>query len=397
MNTTKPLAPRARAKTSGALFRRCALAAFASLSLTRCMPLRTTPVSAVKSDDAGGPMRNGYWAAYLSDRPARAACGADQTQTSFTVANVSPRPTLPPALIDPNNLIAGPGERFASTITLELCVSGDDRAELKQVVQKIESAAGPSESSPVQYFTIVLHPQAVVRGLEKALFGDTSELLIVLPYGWGDGFKLAGFGDADSHFAYYGQGKITPDGPEIKNSVVVVGKFEAGEGFGADDPNTCAPPTRMNLSTQEIKTATGKIKIQLQGCVWLSFGTNKILWKKVTVNDSRAPGAAKGKDFLIERGKEPAGSSFDYDTIHHNACTSYVLKLPHAVYALTTLNRPGNTAANLTECGAQVAGAPDTGPVPLNKNSFSVFTYAYTGKPTVTLQEPKITVSSTDL
>jgi hypothetical protein len=368
-----------------------------------CQTARTASgLSADDGDDGDdgepqGPLSNHYWAEYRDELPPRAACAPGGEAVSLTLTAVSPQPAFTPPEADPNAEIGAPDSGFRPAVRLDACVDTDNRVTLGDVIMRYPPPPPipGTGAQPPSYLHILPHPQAKVEHLAEALSGDTAALKILMPFGWGDAFEMAGV-PGQAGLAYAFQGPISASGSP-SSSTIVLGKVELGDPFVNDSQGACPAGATLRKETSKVTTPAGVITTTLLMCERFVQGTYHHTWKVFTVQDTGAPGDAAGRTFTIVNGETQAGTSYEDATVHHNACNSFVAKLPHATYALSRLNRPGNTGAQITGCAPLVAGAPDIEGVPTTVFTYTVYSYAYGAAQPVLLQNPRIEQTTSDV
>lgn len=220
-------------------------------------------------------------------------------------------------------------------VRLDVCADGA-AVELKRVVWQ---EGGFSPRWEAQGPRILL-----VRGLDDALFGDHSGLEIRLSSGDSSELMIKGWKQGEHSFVTAIPVGFDANGSyQIHSMSFVTGVFDMYDPF-AD--TRCKPG--QNPSTAVFSLGTARFSAEL--CTYLGGGETlgyDVL--KLSVTDSNpALAEANRKEVVLEG--EALERVFQSKWNHHNACDSFVLKLPHASYA--------STAAPMAGCGVALPEAP---------------------------------------
>ena len=249
--------------------------------------------------------------------------------------------------------LAKVGMTFAQTpedstgLRLDGCFNGET-FDLQRVVIKHVSM------TPVRALSKDVARVWKVKGLDQALFGDVSKLLIDvgIPDEWDEsevsGTRIRGVVDGQSSAVITINGKYSANGRyEATASMGLIGDLQLGDVLGS---STCQGHfSSKATATWTMDTASFTAEL----CTGLGGGiTTSYEFQKITVTDTspEVPSAFRGK--AIELDKEALAPILRMKFLHHNGCDSFVLNVPQldSTYAMTASVRAG--------CGKSIEGAP---------------------------------------
>ncbi|RYZ91512.1 MAG: hypothetical protein EOP04_00155 [Proteobacteria bacterium] len=236
-------------------------------------------------------------------------------------------------------------------LRLDTCVTPDGKVALQRVIEKKQD----------EFFALTPGPDSLVEGLAETINdGDPSKLLITLPYTAEFSFgrqslmiKGKVFNDETLAFFYETMNSIRTT---EKDREVFVGALELSDPFQFDPD--CRGEKRRVTEVRDFALGKGNVKLTLVGCGWFEFGTHHFDLLEATVMDTGAPSEFANKSYTLKASALPEGSALRFTTVHHNACTSFAMRLPHALYAYTSKLVPGNTGAQASSCPSLVEEAP---------------------------------------
>ena len=345
---------------------------------TGVRPSQTSLDAATKRDASAKP-------------PAAPACGLNQSYVPFTLASVDPMPDLKPAEAKDGKLTLLSPDDSIDQIRFDVCVDDQgDSAVLRQIVLKTELF-----NVPPFFSAITPASKGVAEGVAEAIFGDTSKLRLYFDYGGNMAMLVKGFVAGGTSYVYFAQG-LRGDIKDFDSDRFVVGTLENRDPF-AEDTGDCSASLGFFLAKtmRTIPTAKGDLRIETISCNINSFGTLTEEWRSVKILDPGAPGGLANKEYSAEAGKEPAGFSYQYLTMHHNACVEYLIEAPHATYALTIKNVVGNIGHSATGCGGMIPGTPVVGGG--REEAHTAIRIAYPDQKPVELLDPEMKVEITRL
>jgi hypothetical protein len=217
--------------------------------------------------------------------------------------------------------------------------------EQKNYVLIVDDALTEPQEVAFQTFRI---PKSFVSdaGLKEAVFGEPQNLKLVVKYSKGYGFRVDGWKDGDMNFATAVNGYDQDGALNVGSSSLIVGDFQQGDPFQG---GPCGNGEFIGTASFMLGTA----KFDLESCLFQDTGhTTGYKIKKLTIQDSNPVLKQEQREAFTSENDE-LETVLKYKWDHHNACDSFVLKLPHATYSATTSAMAG--------CGQILDGAPERG------------------------------------
>ena len=193
-----------------------------------------------------------------------------------------------------------------------------------------------------------------VKGLDQALLGDVSKLLIDvgIPDEWDEtevnGTRIRGVVDGPSSAVITINGKYSASGRyESTASMGLIGDLQLGDVLGSSICHGQLGSKAAATWTMDTATFVAELCTGLGGGITTSYE-----FQKITVTDTspEVPEALRGK--AIELDKQALAPVLRMKFLHHNGCDSFVLNVPQldSTYAMTASIRAG--------CGKAIEGAP---------------------------------------
>lgn len=246
-------------------------------------------------------------------------------------------PALPPKSRNPDVPEPKRTVRAASAkegVLLQVCLSPDYSQVTKLVRVAIRLEMNRNTTS--ETFSVSPSEPPEIKGVEKAIFGDPSELLIeasdartetkIFLKGWANG------GDpivtAEAHYS-------TTYGDAVTLSPTLAGKLELG------NPFTDYSPECGLWSLLRKKYVLGTATIRTRECHTFSDGMDMrlIRFLEVRVEDTNPalPGGKLERTLTgadVDLSKPQGERPFDFKTYHHGGFPWFYLNLPEATYAM---------------------------------------------------------------
>ncbi|MGE0172497.1 MAG: hypothetical protein AB7T49_06930 [Oligoflexales bacterium] len=318
---------------------------------------------------------------YVPELP-KPECESGETQVSLTLNPLEgPIPQEKPGDIESIHFQAiSSGEEESNVVRIDACLN--ETSQESRLYQVIARPVVASQFEPPLFQRMRPGTDAIINGLDEAVFGDASKILITIPM-WGtDAFRIA----TTEKYTYAVEGKKLEDGKIKTSSSISVGQLVQGDPF-SDSGSGCTSGESLKVIRSNIATDVGKVTIETLTCESFTFGTFHHRWQEIRIRDTGLDKENGNKTFSLKVGDGDPSHSYEERTVHHNACTSVVIKLAHATYAYTTKAQPGNLGGGgPLGCGPLVEEAPSIAASPVT--SESAFQYQYSGRQKKVIKNP---------
>jgi hypothetical protein len=289
--------------------------------------------------------------------------------------------------------IEKPSDADGRIIRIDICVSQDGEPTLNKIV--VKSSATPFTAA--SYLEIVPEYNSEQPGFKDFVFGDYSKLnLRFLAPDSQHEYRFGGLEQDNHPFVYFAEGDIV-DSILVANSIIA-GSAEEKNPFADIDGQVCGSGEKHLRITETVPLPEGKIAVIREICQRFEFGTFKENLIKVIVTNSSVQIADAEKEISVTNFSDLAAVPyFGRNTVHHNVCTSWLVKLPYGTFGYTRLVRAGNIGGGkgLMGCPSLVEGAPEVPRTTGRENS--VLRYTLTGQLQVSVTAPNIEVQEIPL